>query len=226
MPRGRPTKRAALSRQQIYSYPRGMIETSASNANTVGNSFPYTTLTIIEDILKCTQCLETTRKTPVYQCEGGHILCANCYPRIQLCPICRKELNLRIRSLVAEMLIARVIQIPKVENIETRISFENVTQKILWVEDKDKQHCLVELLDAAGLRQRNRSKAGSTLVFVEPGESQIQLDDFLYQQGFLVTSWVDQQKTQQQNQESLGMYTTKIEISTVFCSISRVIEIN
>ena len=130
MPRGRPTKRAALSRQQIYSYPRGMIETSASNANTVGNSFPYTTLTIIEDILKCTQCLETTRKTPVYQCEGGHILCANCSPRIQLCPICRKELNLRIRSLVAEMLIARVIQIPKVENIDTRISFENVTQKI------------------------------------------------------------------------------------------------
>ena len=110
MPRGRPTKRVALARQQLASYTRGMVDTSALNSSKGNYNFPCTsTIGIIEDILKCTQCLETTRKHPVFQCEGGHILCTDCYPRVQICPICHKELNIRIRSLVAEMLISRLI---------------------------------------------------------------------------------------------------------------------
>ena len=205
MPRGRPTKRVALARQQLASYSRGMIEPSSSNSSNIAYNFPCnSTTSIIEDILKCTQCLETARKPPVFQCEGGHILCSNCYARVQICPICHKELNIRIRSLVAEMLLARLMPVTKIENIEIRSSFENITQKVLWVEEKDKRPCLVELLDAAGLRQRHRSKAGSTLVFVEANENAFELDNFLYQQNFLVTSWFDEQKTQQQNEESLG----------------------
>ena len=209
MPRGRPTKRVALARQQLASYTRGMVDASALNSSKGNYNFPCTSTTgIIEDILKCTQCLETTRKQPVFQCEGGHILCTDCYPRVQICPICHKELNIRIRSLVAEMLISRLMPMPKIENSESRTTFENVTQKVVWVEEKDRRHCLVELLDAAGLRQRNRSKAGSTLIFVEAGDNAFEMDDFLYQQGFLVTSWFEEKKTLQQNEESLGIETS------------------
>ena len=210
MPRGRPTKRIAMARQQLASYSRGRVDHTGPASSTIAYNFTYdSTTAIVEDMLKCTHCLETTRKPPVFQCQGGHLLCTDCYPRVQICPICHTALHIRIRSLIAEMLISRLLpNSPHIEHIEPRASFENVTQKIVWVEEKDKRHCLVELLDAAGLRQRNRSKAGSTLVFVEAGDSSYDLDDFLFQQGFLVTSWFDGRKTQQQNDESLGMLFT------------------
>ena len=204
MPRGRPPKRVALARQQIASFTRVMGDGSGLNTPTF---FPGSnSIGIIEDILKCTQCLETTRLPPVFQCEGGHIICTTCYPRIQICPICHKELNIRIRCMIAEMLIARIMKSSMIENteLETRTNFENVTQKVLWVEEKDKRACLVELLDAAGLRQRNKSRAGSTLIFVDSSDNAYELDEFLYQQGFLVTSWFDERKTPKQNEESLG----------------------
>ena len=206
MPRGRPPKRVAMARQQLAHYARPMIDTSVSASSAIAYNFSCTSpMGIIQDILKCTQCLETVRNQPIFQCEGGHILCTDCYPRVQICPICHKELNIRIRCLIAEMLLARLLPVSHVENNEPRTSFENVTQKVAWVEEADKRDYLVQLLDAAGLRQRTKSKAGSTLVFVEPGENAYELDEYLYQQGFLVTSWLDGYKTQQQKEESLGM---------------------
>ena len=210
MPRGRPPKRVSMNRQQARPYSRAHLNTSGSNT-----MFPCTNTpgAIIQDILKCTQCLETAQSAPIFQCEDGHILCTYCYPRVNSCPICSKTLNLRIRCLIAEMLIARLPSLNRlpravteeVEN-EDRTNFENVTQKIMWVEEKDKRDYLIELLDAAGLRQRNRSlNAGLTLVFVELGsESADELEEYLYQQGFLLTSWLDGHKTQQQKEESLG----------------------
>lgn len=67
MPRGRPPKRVAMARQQLASYSRGMVEAPGSNSSTMAYNFPCTSTSgILQDILKCTQCLETARKPPVF----------------------------------------------------------------------------------------------------------------------------------------------------------------
>jgi ATP-dependent RNA helicase DDX3X len=58
---------------------------------------------------------------------------------------------------------------------------ENITQKIAWVDDKDKRDCLLDLLNAAG-------PGALVLVFVETKKGADQLEDFLYREGYPSTS--------------------------------------
>jgi len=64
------------------------------------------TMTIIVDGkmkqgLKCPVCLKLPRKAPVYQCEKGHCVCAECHSKLTNCPICRVALG-KIRNLIFE----------------------------------------------------------------------------------------------------------------------------
>jgi len=81
---------------------------------------------------------------------------------------------------------------------------ENITQKVVWVEEQDKRSFLLDLLDAAGL-QGESTDASLTLVFVETKKGADQLDEFLYREGFPVTS-IHGDRTQREREEALKRF--------------------
>merc|ERR1719232_583567 len=83
---------------------------------------------------------------------------------------------------------------------------ENITQKIVWVEEQDKRSFLLDLMDASGLNDKTgEEEASRTLVFVETKKGADQLDDFLYRQGFPVTS-IHGDRTQREREEALRRF--------------------
>ena len=70
---------------------------------------------------------------------------------------------------------------------------------------QDKRSFLLDLMDAAGLAQQEDGNDGSgsrTLVFVETKKGADQLDEFLYREGFKVTS-IHGDRTQKEREEAL-----------------------
>lgn len=70
---------------------------------------------------------------------------------------------------------------------------ENITQKIVWVDEHDKREFLLDLLEAAGLRCGPDGLAPEaaetlTLVFVETKKGADSLENFLLKEGYPVTS--------------------------------------
>lgn len=82
---------------------------------------------------------------------------------------------------------------------------ENITQKIVWVEEQDKRDFLLDLLSAAGLAKGGMEDASLTLVFVETKKGADQLDEFLYSQGFPVTS-IHGDRTQREREDALRAF--------------------
>merc|ERR1719153_1882027 len=94
---------------------------------------------------------------------------------------------------------------------------ENITQKVVWVEEHDKRSFLLDLMDAAGLGakdldgediSRNSSgddPASRTLVFVETKRGADSLDEFLHREGFPVTS-IHGDRTQREREEALRRF--------------------
>ena len=61
----------------------------------------------IRDLLECPVCMETIESVPVYQCANGHVLCKGCIAKLNNCPICRNDSELR-RSLKLEDIVQRI----------------------------------------------------------------------------------------------------------------------
>lgn len=59
----------------------------------------------LKEVLECPVCLKIPRKGPIYQCEGGHCVCLDCYGKLTKCPICKRPRS-GIRSLVFEQCLA------------------------------------------------------------------------------------------------------------------------
>ena len=80
----------------------------------------------------------------------------------------------------------------------------NITQKIVWVEEQDKRSFLLDLMDAAGMgEETSNGQCGElTLVFVETKRGADSLDEFLYREGFPVTS-IHGDRTQKEREEAL-----------------------
>jgi len=57
-------------------------------------------------ILECPVCIELP-KTPIYQCNNGHLICNSCHPKVKNCPMCRVYLNQHkpLRNLTAEHIL-------------------------------------------------------------------------------------------------------------------------
>ncbi|XP_076276990.1 ATP-dependent RNA helicase bel isoform X2 [Lasioglossum baleicum] len=84
---------------------------------------------------------------------------------------------------------------------------ENITQKILWVEEHDKRSFLLDLLQA-NFNVSNLSSAAAeslTLVFVETKKGADMLDEFLHHQGYPVTS-IHGDRTQREREEALRRF--------------------
>uniref|UniRef100_A0A8C7Y5P7 RNA helicase n=1 Tax=Oryzias sinensis TaxID=183150 RepID=A0A8C7Y5P7_9TELE len=75
---------------------------------------------------------------------------------------------------------------------------ENITQKVVWVEDNDKRSFLLDLLNATG-------KDSLTLVFVETKKGADALEDFLYREGYACTS-IHGDRSQRDREEALSQF--------------------
>ena len=60
--------------------------------------------------LECPVCLEIPSSLPIYQCQEGHPICNACHPKVQICPICRASLDLKIRALGMEKIWHKIMQ--------------------------------------------------------------------------------------------------------------------
>uniref|UniRef100_A0A8C5LZW8 RNA helicase n=1 Tax=Leptobrachium leishanense TaxID=445787 RepID=A0A8C5LZW8_9ANUR len=75
---------------------------------------------------------------------------------------------------------------------------ENITQKVVWVEEMDKRSFLLDLLNATG-------KDSLTLVFVETKKGADALEDFLYHEGYACTS-IHGDRSQRDREEALHQF--------------------
>ncbi|XP_066255370.1 ATP-dependent RNA helicase DDX3X [Euwallacea similis] len=80
---------------------------------------------------------------------------------------------------------------------------ENITQKVVWVEEHDKRSFLLDLLNVADLQQP--SAESLTLVFVETKKGADSLEDFLHQEGYPVTS-IHGDRTQREREDALRQF--------------------
>uniref|UniRef100_H0WAL9 RNA helicase n=1 Tax=Cavia porcellus TaxID=10141 RepID=H0WAL9_CAVPO len=75
---------------------------------------------------------------------------------------------------------------------------ENITQKVVWVDEMDKRSFLLDLLCATG-------KDSLTLVFVETKKGADSLEDFLYHEGFACAS-IHGDRSQRDREEALRQF--------------------
>ncbi|XP_054708419.1 LOW QUALITY PROTEIN: ATP-dependent RNA helicase DDX3X-like [Uloborus diversus] len=84
---------------------------------------------------------------------------------------------------------------------------ENITQKVVWVEEHDKRSFLLDLLNAAGLRNGNAARDSLTLTFVETKKGADALEHFLLSEGYQVTS-IHGDRSQREREEALWNFRT------------------
>ncbi|XP_066562953.1 DEAD-box helicase 3 X-linked a isoform X3 [Amia ocellicauda] len=92
---------------------------------------------------------------------------------------------------------------------------ENITQKVVWVEESDKRSFLLDLLNATVIPsevQENASESSEkpgkdslTLVFVETKKGADALEDFLYREGYACTS-IHGDRSQRDREEALHQF--------------------
>ncbi|KPI93385.1 Putative ATP-dependent RNA helicase Pl10 [Papilio xuthus] len=83
---------------------------------------------------------------------------------------------------------------------------ENITQKVVWVEESHKRSFLLDLLNASNLLQRSRPEEDQlTLVFVETKKGADQLEEYLDGEGYPVTS-IHGDRTQREREEALRRF--------------------
>lgn len=80
---------------------------------------------------------------------------------------------------------------------------ENITQKIVWVEEHDKRSYLLDLLQASNFS--DPSAESLTLVFVETKKGADMLEEYLHQMGYPVTS-IHGDRTQREREEALRRF--------------------
>ncbi|XP_063068373.1 DEAD-box helicase 3 X-linked b isoform X1 [Engraulis encrasicolus] len=92
---------------------------------------------------------------------------------------------------------------------------ENITQKVVWVEEGDKRSFLLDLLNATVIPSEVQDQTGEnlakpgkeslTLVFVETKKGADALEDFLYREGYACTS-IHGDRSQRDREEALHQF--------------------
>ncbi|XP_060944260.1 DEAD-box helicase 3 X-linked a isoform X9 [Limanda limanda] len=88
---------------------------------------------------------------------------------------------------------------------------ENITQKVVWVEEGDKRSFLLDLLNATVIPSDEvetpdkPAKAALTLVFVETKKGADALEDFLYHEGYACTS-IHGDRSQRDREDALNQF--------------------
>ena len=115
----------------------------------------------------------------------------------------RKMLEMKVAELEAKVMKS---ERTRKCGCDTVFNSENITQKVVWVEEHDKWSFIVDLFDAAGLGTKDLEReASKTLVFVETKHGADSLDNFLYREGFPVNS-IHEDRTQREREEALRRF--------------------
>ena len=64
----------------------------------------------VKGLLECPVCIESIKTTPIHQCANGHVICKDCIPKLNNCPICRNDSTLS-RNLMIEQIIEKFDEI-------------------------------------------------------------------------------------------------------------------
>ena len=62
----------------------------------------------VGDLPECPVCYEEIKIIPTFECTNGHVICSNCIPKLDKCPICRNN-SMPVRSSKSEEIILEVI---------------------------------------------------------------------------------------------------------------------
>ena len=64
-----------------------------------------------KDLLQCPVCFHTIDSVPILQCGNGHVVCKDCHPKLENCPICRDDqlYDGPIRNLKLEEIVRRYV---------------------------------------------------------------------------------------------------------------------
>merc|ERR1712210_167128 len=95
-----------------------------------------------KDLLECPVCYHTINSVPIYQCHNGHVVCKDCHPKLENCPICRDDLlcdgpirNLKLEEIVKNLKVSdstsEIIQMDPTE------VHEDTNQRTRLVEDDE-----------------------------------------------------------------------------------------
>jgi len=133
----------------------------------------------------------------------------------------KKVLNMKVAELEAKVQkLERNTR--NLSSVSIRRSIcENITQKVVWVEDHRKRSFLFDLFDAAGLGTKDlEGEAAKTLVFMETKRGADSLARFLHDKGFPVTS-IHEDCTQREREEAVRRFKsgqTLILVATAVAS--------
>ena len=68
--------------------------------------------TYFKDLLECPVCFLAIDSAPIYQCHNGHVVCKDCHPKLETCPICRDaklyDTPMAIRNLKLEEIVKKL----------------------------------------------------------------------------------------------------------------------
>ena len=73
---------------------------------------PRLSFDVLENLLECSDCMCTFHQgSPIFQCGNGHIFCSDCHSKVLKCPQCQGSLVDRIRNLLAEQLLEKILDV-------------------------------------------------------------------------------------------------------------------
>ena len=91
-----------------------------------------------EAILKldCPVCLEKIESKHIFQCNNGHVICKNCIPKLEQCPICRNK-SKPSRNLKLEEVISSFESFQRENQIISNQGFKTLNWKGKLVQEND-----------------------------------------------------------------------------------------
>ena len=60
----------------------------------------------VKGLLECPVCMKSIKSAPIHQCTNGHVVCKDCIPKCENCPICRNDSTIG-RNLIFEQIIEK-----------------------------------------------------------------------------------------------------------------------
>ena len=82
----------------------------------------------IAEIVECPVCQELPKDCSFVQCTNGHIGCYSCFSRLQLCPVCRIEMNKKAKMISIDKLSEMLSELRHVETRLMLLQNEKVTE--------------------------------------------------------------------------------------------------
>ena len=85
----------------------------------------------LNNFQECPVCMEEIKTLPVYQCTNGHVICLNCIPKLEKCPICRDE-SLPVRSSKSEKIVIEIMGLQQEYEVLLNEVFSKKPENLKW----------------------------------------------------------------------------------------------